>query len=120
MNIRYLFICLFILIVTGCSHKNKTAGDSTVIPAENVINPITAKKTKAKITGERNKVEIGTEKPDAWTILYKDDQGNLRSTIIKKQPEYKNQIGDSVVIYYDPTHPQSLPIYELQYLMLSQ
>ena len=116
----YLTIILFQLAAFyGCSKitKKETA---TVIAPENVMNVAASKKAKAKITGEQSEVSIANEKINVWNIIYRDDKGNLHSTMIRKMPEDKSKIGDSLSIYYDETNPMSLPIYEYQYIELSK
>ncbi len=113
----FIYISLILLSIS-CSKQEQTDG-STLVPPENVMNIAAAKKAKAVITGEKNEIEIAGETTQVWNILYKDNKGGLHSTIIRKDPDQKNKIGDSITIYYDETNPVSLPIYENKYRKLS-
>lgn len=113
-KISYFTIILILLACYSCSKLNKKES-ATIIAPENVMNVAAAKKAKAEITGEQSGVSIANEKINVWNIVYRDDKGNLHSTIIKKIPEDKSKVGDSLSIYYDETNPMSLPIHESQY-----
>ncbi|TWP23211.1 hypothetical protein ETU10_07605 [Apibacter muscae] len=120
MKLKYLFLySVGIYFLISCS-QNKQQEKTSIIPAEDIINISVAKKAKAKITGERMAINIGNSDSDVWTIVYTDNQGNIHSTILKKNSENLNQIGDSITIYYDDSTPQSLPIFESQYLKLAK
>lgn len=115
---KYLLgICILsVSFLSNCTKKEK--GTDMILSPEEVINISAAQKAKAAITGERKNIDIGRDKQDVWTILYKDSQGDIHSTVIKKRKDDKNKVGDSLIIYYDNSNPASLPIYEEDYKKL--